>query len=519
MKRLCHKIAAFAVAVGVVSFAFLPTVVYLLYSTSFDLSVLANSTCDAVFSINVTRFIGLTGRDPNSAIAKAIASELGESLDISPLEMRKVMEVLGVSDWPLPPNISFSNTQVSNLYRLFSTGSLLEPGDNLTCHKDLTSDLERGCCFFLCSTWEWQTGTRLTASLVLFFIELCLGLLALIATTVIIVTLKTERKFPHLMIVWYSLVCLVYPTVAEAVSRIIGFERSVCCGKEDALEALASPDCTYRTVYCTINQFTYHAAAFWTFFGLFDLWLTIGIGRGDCLIRENKKMHLIQSALVWGSSAVLAVIPYSVDKDSAYRNIFLSYSCEPGSRTMQYFTSALPLQICLGLAGLCLVHLTYVLKKWSFKRKKLMAEGAGTSINRTGVRQLQTIESRFLLLMVILFAASLCLVIEYIVFAFVKQNLDVQQILQEYVFCVLLKPEASCVLDPKIGELLFIHTTFYRVVNILYFVWQFFFFCISKDVKRIWRKALTVCCEKKKTRMNKESYILDSCQVDTIDST
>eukprot|EP00118_Oscarella_pearsei_P006655 m.30493 g.30493 ORF g.30493 m.30493 type:complete len:145 (+) comp31348_c0_seq2:218-652(+) len=140
----------------------------------------------------------------------------------------------------------------------------------------------------------------------------------------------------------------------------------------------------------------------------------------------------------------------------------------------------------------------YVLKKRSLQRKKLMAEGAGTTLNQTGLRQLQDIERRFLIIMILLFAVTLCLAIEYSVFGFLKQGLDLKPMVQDYFSCVLLHPDKICPRAPKIEQLLFVRDILYRVIIILVFVSQFLFFSASKDVKKMWRNILTRCFKRER---------------------
>eukprot|EP00118_Oscarella_pearsei_P020719 m.226372 g.226372 ORF g.226372 m.226372 type:complete len:527 (+) comp40025_c0_seq2:98-1678(+) len=498
VERLPLKIGTVALAAIIIGIASLPTVVYVRDKSSFGFSTLGNSTCDIVIPINVTQLITLVGLDSNPLIVAAILKAAGKTIDLSPTEVRNVMNVLGVTNWPPPSNTSISATQIADLYQFVTSGTLTRSG-NLTCHEDLVADEDADCCYIPCSKWEWLTGSRLAVVNASFAIVLFLGVATLVTATVAILKLKTERKFPHVMIVWYSIVCTVSPTIAVAVGWLIGREDAVCCGKRDALDVVTgtSPGCSYTIFFCVFSQFMYLSASFWTVCGLCDLWLAVGLGKGDAFVHDTNKVHLIQSLAVWGSSGVLCILPYAVKGGEAYSNIFLSYTCSTVDTTLQYFTNAIPIEVGLSIAGLCLSHLIYTLKKRSLQRKKLMAEGAGTTMNQTGLRQLQGIERQFLILMAFLFAVSLSLVIDYVVLGFSKQMLDLRQIAQDYLSCVLLHPEKDCPRGLEIGELYFTHLIVHRVTLALSFVGQFLFFSASKDVRVMWKRILTSCCKKR----------------------
>lgn len=112
-----------------------------------------------------------------------------------------------------------------------------------------------------------------------------------------------------------------------------------------------------------ITHFVLTAWSYWWLLAVSNLWWTIVFPTKKHFIFNNsKKLHLIQSVVAWGIPAVLVGTVFAVD--GQYSSMILTPEfCSPPSRTVNYYTLAMPSQINVGIAGSLLIWICYKLRK------------------------------------------------------------------------------------------------------------------------------------------------------------
>ncbi|XP_065842068.1 uncharacterized protein [Oscarella lobularis] len=348
------------------------------------------------------------------------SSEIFQTL--SPFEIRGIMRTLNLSYDQLTAGIGLANISSSALVSLMNS-YCLDEFSNLGCQKDLT--FENGsipCCYVSCLNWQWLGETKSTIDSVLFAVTAVVGLVEFVAASVAIIAIKSKQKFPHLVVSFYIMLSLVSLIFAEAVGRILGRENAICCDERDLLKALQSDSCTFSIIRTIIQNFCFTSGVSWCVVGFVNLWFAIVRSKSRVFVAHRNAIHAIEASIVWGTSLILALIPYWFKGGGAYYNPLLCYACSIiNSTSFNYFTLVLPQQVIMAVGGLCVVHLVYTLKKQSFNRKELFASVQGQDAKQTKhVSQLDDLQRRFVFLLIVVFIVEIVVILNGFIVVMVR---------------------------------------------------------------------------------------------------
>ncbi|XP_065828225.1 uncharacterized protein [Oscarella lobularis] len=505
MELITLRIVALGICAFVLTLATLPSIVYfLLPQSEFDLTQLGNSSCDTTIPVNVSALletfnIRSTGIGAFLSVSALVAS-IGEKIELSPFALRKAMRILNITEWPPSENVSLSNSQLFALVTLVTSPLTLDKHE-LTCNKDLSLDGDKQCCFLSCPDWNFITGARETIADAVFGVELILGVVAIIVASIAMLSMKTERKFPHVVVAWYLAVSCVIPTLVEAVGRLVGQRNSVCCGKTDILQASAagSENCPYTIICAAVHTFMFRSVSLWLCAGFFNVWLAIVRSRGDLFVDYKNTIHAIEGAIVWGIAALSALIPYGIRGTKGYQNVLLCFMCPSVDTSIEYFSITVIDQVAGMTTGFFAIHLLYTLKKKSIERKRLLAEG-GRAMQKSGGRSLQMIERRFLIHLTVMLITAIIFILDYFIVSYVTTSIDVEKIVRDYISCVFLYPNRSCSRGETLQNWQFVYLLMFRIGVIATIISHMVFFYTAKDFRVFCKNVFVRCCSRKRNK-------------------
>ncbi|XP_065842502.1 uncharacterized protein [Oscarella lobularis] len=379
----------------------------------------------------------------------------------------------------------------------------LDQFSNLGCHRDLTFRNDSSpCCYVSCLNWQWLGETKTTVDSVIFAVTAIVGLVVFVAATVAIIAIKSKQKFPHLIVSYYILISVVSIIFSEAVGRLLGREKAICCDERDLLKALRSDACTFSIARTIIQNFCFTSGVSWCVVGFVNLWFAIVRSKSRLFVSHRNTIHVIEASFVWGTSFLLALIPYWMKGGGIYFNPLLCYVCSTiDSASYHYFSFVLPQQVIVAVGGFFAVHLVYTLKKQSFNRKKLFAAVQGQDAKqKKHVSQLDDLQRRFAFLLSVVFVLEFFVILNGFIVVMVRNSVDLDN-LGGYVECVYLDLNDECPNKEKsaVENLTFAFLIVRRVAILCSLIFLIAFFWAAKDFRTFWKNAyqrVQSCCKR-----------------------
>ncbi|CAH3146560.1 unnamed protein product, partial [Porites evermanni] len=343
-------------------------------------------------------------------------------------------------------------------------------GQPLKCNSPLILDLERSQCRPPC---DWTTQSPLTQKI--YYGVVVMGFwLVLIATVITFVTwasIKTLRKFPHVLR-FHIMICCILLACCRMIPIRIGLGKTFC--REEKYWKLGGHSSFAVKLLGATSHYFSLAHSFWAMCFIVNTYAVIVHERRG-VFKHPMKFHFMQSVFSW-LGPVGIVLGCLFISPPGYRFVFADLlAAGTDSIQMAYFAFTLPMQLSLGVSLCLLWSIVWCLRKARLDSTKRVIRARDERVSMRRVER-QFISMAVVMLLLVGIVLTINTVILYCVGGFIHDS-------EVYFLCLQTSKDCK---SPS-------YNTVLPLINLVApgFLCIIFFFLLfmNKDCRQIWKNC------------------------------